>query len=151
MKRRLADRLSDKFAVSPTGCWIWTAYTGPDGYGRISVNDRPMLAHRASYTVHVGPIPEGLVVDHKCHTPACINPAHLRAITQKQNIENRSGLSSNNRSGYRGVSYWAARSRWRAYVGGKSIGYFDTAREAGEAAAAARTEMFTHSDMDRSA
>jgi hypothetical protein len=66
-------------------CWLWTA-TGYGGYGWFWDGERPALAHRYSYELHRGPIPEGLVIDHLCRNPPCVNPAHLEAVTQQENL-----------------------------------------------------------------
>lgn len=67
------------------GCWLWAGYpTG--GYGRIRVDGRRMAAHRFAYELLVGPIPDGLVIDHLCRNPLCVNPAHLEATTQQINV-----------------------------------------------------------------
>ncbi|WP_192630211.1 HNH endonuclease signature motif containing protein [Lysobacter sp. OAE881] len=57
-----------------------------NGYGQFWNGHRPEQAHRVSYRLHVGPIPVGLEIDHKCSTRSCINPTHLRAVTHRQNI-----------------------------------------------------------------
>lgn len=81
----LRDRLMAK--VDRTGeCWEWTGYRNPQGYGRLHIGaDGPFLAHRVSYTVHVGPIPDGLDLDHLCRNPSCANPAHLEPVTRREN------------------------------------------------------------------
>ena len=68
------------------GCWTWTGYVDPRGYARISVENRPQFIHRFSYELHKGPIPEGLTIDHLCRTRHCVNPAHLEAVTDRENI-----------------------------------------------------------------
>lgn len=60
-----------------TGCWMWTAYVTPKGYGRVMVGKRSYQAHRYSWLLHRGDIPDGWCVCHKCDTPWCVNPDHL--------------------------------------------------------------------------
>lgn len=67
-------------------CWIWTAALDPYGYGRFWANGGMVLAHRWAYEHFVGPIPAGLVVDHLCSNPPCVNPAHLDPCTQAENV-----------------------------------------------------------------
>lgn len=71
-------------------CWNWTAATR-SGYGifrerRAKNVEVPWLAHRFAYTEDRGEIPEGLVLDHLCRNPRCVNPGHLEAVTQRENI-----------------------------------------------------------------
>lgn len=71
----------------PNGCWVWTASQfGDSGYGRISHNNRSRGAHRVAYELYVGPIPEGLTIDHLCRNRSCVNPAHLEAVPIGVNI-----------------------------------------------------------------
>lgn len=67
------------------GCWIWNGPVASNGYGRVSWEGRRLYAHRASYETYVGPIPVGLVIDHLCRVPRCVNPTHLEPVTAKEN------------------------------------------------------------------
>lgn len=72
--------------IEPQGdCWAWVAYKNKSGYGRVRLFGRLTLAHRAVYVLLVGPIPEGLTLDHLCRNPPCVNPAHLEPVTMRIN------------------------------------------------------------------
>ena len=84
-KRPLDDRIKKNSNVDEHGCWRWTGYKDRDGYGRIKVGGRPESSHRISYEQFVGPIPDGFQVDHLCRVRDCVNPAHLNAVTSREN------------------------------------------------------------------
>lgn len=80
------DRLMDGIVkVDETGCWEWHHSMTRPGYGRIRSNGTAWLAHRFSYTELVGPIPDGLEIDHLCRNRACVNPDHLEPVPQHIN------------------------------------------------------------------
>lgn len=66
-------------------CWLWTACLNPNGYGHLRVDKADWAAHRLSWEIHRGPIPDGLWVLHHCDNPPCINPAHLFLGTCRDN------------------------------------------------------------------
>jgi hypothetical protein len=68
------------------GCWLWTAMLSDDGYGRIAVRRRQRYAHRVAYEQMVGPIPEGMELDHLCRNRRCVRPDHLEPVTHLENI-----------------------------------------------------------------
>lgn len=67
-------------------CWLWLGGTTEDGYGVFSFLGRSVRAHRWSYETFVGPVPDGLVLDHfVCDTPGCVSPLHVRPATVREN------------------------------------------------------------------
>lgn len=80
------ERLLARVVVEPNGCWRWTGALNPGGYGRITVEGRTRPAHRIAYELLIGPIPEGLSIDHLCRTPACVNPEHMEPVPIRENI-----------------------------------------------------------------
>ena len=82
----LRERFEEKYIPEPnSGCWLWLA-AQLGGYGVIDVEGRYRRAHRVSYELHKGKIPDGLVLDHLCRMPLCVNPDHLEPVTIGENI-----------------------------------------------------------------
>lgn len=84
--------LEERFLVQvdkSDGCWIWTGTIGSNGYGLIKDNYRTRTAHRVSYELHKGPIPQGLMICHTCDVKACVNPEHLYAGDAFDNMRDK--------------------------------------------------------------
>jgi hypothetical protein len=81
------DRFWSKVDASGV-CWEWTASTKGNGYGQVKHKDRksPLFAHRASYEMLVGAIPDGLTLDHLCKNTLCVNPDHLEVVEMRVNV-----------------------------------------------------------------
>lgn len=133
-------------------CWKWQGGTTGSGYGYFSPAQSKMVrVHRYSFELANGTIPEGSEIDHTCGNRLCVNPAHLRAISHKQNGEHRVASNANTPTGYRGVT--RKRGKFVARVGHNRatiyVGTFDTEEDAAEAARLKRLELHTHNDRDR--
>lgn len=95
--RTAEERFFEKVEVQRNGCWLWSAGTAGEGYGyfyagrsRAGEHGR-VYAHRWAYEHLVGPIPDGLVVDHFCFTRRCVNPDHLSLVPQLVNVRHGRG------------------------------------------------------------
>lgn len=103
-------------------CWLWRGHTEGGGYGYIRAGGKThglLRAHRVSYMIHVGPIPDGLVLDHLCRNKRCVNPEHLEPVTIGENV-------------LRGVSPSAVASRRTACEKGHPYGDATTRRYGNE-------------------
>lgn len=87
------DPLDGYEVITETGCWIWlrsivgrVAGSTRNGYGIFSAKGKQIMAHRWFYEKFVGPIPDGLEIDHLCRISCCVNPKHLEPVTHLENI-----------------------------------------------------------------
>jgi len=152
-KPSVTDRFWARVNKTET-CWLWTgAPTKNGGYGSLNIGRTPKAAHRISYEMAKGQIPEGMQIDHMCHTPLCVNPEHLRPVDHKRNQENLTGANRVSKSGIRGVFPHSCGNRWHVQVNhnGKCYngGLFASIVDAEAAAVALRNKLFTHNDVDR--
>lgn len=75
-------------------CWLWTGKLNQGGYGILKVQGKQTRAHRYAYELLVGPIPEGLTIDHKCRVRRCVWPAHLEPVTRTENVRRGDGITA---------------------------------------------------------
>lgn len=90
------DRFLERIECSSDGCWRWTRGKLANGYAEFQAEGRTVLAHRWAYAHFVGAIPAGLFIDHLCRVRDCVNPLHLEAVTNKENILRGTGFSARN-------------------------------------------------------
>lgn len=81
----LPAKMLARVAVAESGCWLWTGSCDPSGYGTLKLEGRTRRAHRLAYELLVGPIPDGLQLDHLCRVRNCANPDHLEPVTNQEN------------------------------------------------------------------
>lgn len=94
-KPSVEQRFWSKVDKSDT-CWHWATPQASNGYGRFWVDGHLVLAHRFAYELLIGPIPDGLQIDHLCRVRHCVNPDHLEAVTQQVNILRGMGETARN-------------------------------------------------------
>lgn len=107
-KRPIEDRFWEKVKVSGTDdCWEWQGTPDRHGYGRIntsSPNVKSIFAHRLSYQIANGEIPDGMVIMHACDNPSCVNPRHLSAGSQSDNLQDAAIKNRMCKHGQRAIS-----------------------------------------------
>ena len=82
------DKIERRTEVDPeTGCRVWTGWLTKNGYAQIWIGGRKQMLHRVAYEEFVGPIPDGLDIDHLCKNRACCEPTHLEPVTRSVNVQ----------------------------------------------------------------
>lgn len=92
----LEQKLRSKITEDSNGCWVWHGSKTSKGYGRFYTQGVCIWTHRLSYELFIGPIPEGLDIDHLCRVPACCNPTHLEPVTRQENTLRGTGPTAIN-------------------------------------------------------
>lgn len=90
------DRFMARVLKSADGCWLWQGPLNKGGYGQFYLDGQQGHAHRAAYKMFVAPVPDGMVVDHICRVRACVNPVHLRPLTNAENVLIGVGITAKN-------------------------------------------------------
>jgi len=94
--RRSISRFLTHIQTSKNGCWIWIGSKDSCGYGLFQADRKRIRAHRFIYKYYNGDIPSNLEINHICGNPSCVNPAHLEAVTHRENILSGKGIPAIN-------------------------------------------------------
>jgi hypothetical protein len=133
--------ITDRVQIDAQGCWNWKLAINESGYGLCFRRDWRGLAHRFSYTKIVGPISEGLQIDHLCMNRACVNPQHLEPVSPAEN-KRRAGMAKSGRNyslfQQKSDGLWCA----SAEVGGKDKRRRKSFRSPTKAGAVSRIESW---------
>ncbi len=105
-----------------SGCWHWTGSLKTNGYGQINIGAglSPASVHRVTYEEFVGPVPDGLELDHLCRNRACCNPDHLEPVTRADNVARgarAAGYADSRETCIRG-HHWTPENTYRRFLGG---------------------------------
>ena len=97
---RLREQFDAQYEITEDGCWLWTGpqFNNSRGhpYGRMRIMGGSIRAHQLSYELLVGPILDGLEIDHLCKNCLCVNPSHLEPVTHRENVLRGDGFAARN-------------------------------------------------------
>jgi hypothetical protein len=144
--RSITETLEDKTEWRGE-CLVWTGYLNDAGYGILYRDGKSLRAHRMAWLDAGLPLEDGQLLDHfTCFNRACVNVAHLRPATSKQNNENRKGANKNSTTGVRGVTPDKRHGGFKIQVTHNRVNHskrgFKTVEEATVAVEAMRLELF---------
>lgn len=114
-KRTADERFWSKTIITES-CWLWIGTKRTDGYGRFWTPGGDCYAHRFSYELVHGTIPEGLTLDHLCRNHSCVNPAHLDPVTPRENVlrgDGPGGRNARKTHCIHGHAYTPENTHWR--------------------------------------
>lgn len=133
-----------RFTRRDGDCIVWTGLMSDRGYGRVRDGNRIVPAHRYAWWRVNGPIPDGMMIDHKCWNPACVNVEHLRLATRAENGRYRSKSKIPTATGVRNVSMNGRNFKVTVHKDGRDFyfGTFGSIDEAARVAERARSELF---------
>jgi hypothetical protein len=117
LTEKVKKRFLAKVRKVEGGCWLWTGGHNASGYGTTKIKANSYLAHRVSWTIHRGEIPEGLFVCHHCDNPPCVNPDHFFLGTKKDNTQDSIAKGR-----------WMTEERARAFAEAKANGKLGKAK-----------------------
>jgi len=92
--RTFEKRLLSNYVKDENSCWMWQGHVMSNGYGALTVEGKSKMVHRLSYEYHIGEIPKGLMVCHKCNVKLCLNPDHLYVGTHNDNMQDMADSAS---------------------------------------------------------
>jgi len=150
LNKTTLQRFFDNTIVS-NGCWLWNGGVSDNGYGNMSVGGKKYLAHRISFELFVGPIPEGSMCLHSCDNRSCVNPGHLRLGDSRDNHRDMAMRYRGSRS-KRGLPFGAypCNKKYGSHVwNGKKLvylGVYDTPEQAHKVAIETKQEIMDHED-----
>ena len=148
----LPQRIAAKLSIDPeTGCWLWHGYVNRDGYSHLRWEGKSVRGHRLAYHLLVDPTLNG-PLDHTCRVRACLNPAHLQPVTQRENVlRGLRGVLGEHTSRFVGVC--RHRQKWQAVIctpqGRRHLGCFASEADAARAFDDAALELFGERTNER--
>lgn len=154
IERRLTGQpLADRIAANTVldgDCLVWTGALS-NGYAKLTYENESQTVHRLAWEDANGPIPAGMVIDHKCGNRSCVNLDHLHVVTYQENAENLRGAHVDSSTGERGIYFYQGKFRVEVHSDYERVysASFDVLEEAVEAARAARLKYQTNNLVDR--